>query len=46
MVLYRPPFQKSKYSLNSISDMLDFYSNHNEYKVMFGDFNMNPTKPK
>ena len=26
--------------------MLDYYSNHYEYKVIFGDFNMNPAKPK
>ena len=34
------------YFLNSISDMLDYYSNHYEYKVIFGDFNMNPVKPE
>ena len=34
------------YFLNSISDMLDYYSNYYEYKVIFGDFNMNPVKPE
>ena len=24
--------------------MLDYYSDHYEYKVIFGDFNMNPIK--
>ena len=26
--------------------MLDYYSNHYEYKIIFGDFNMNPVKPE
>ena len=26
--------------------MLDYYSNHYEYKVILGDFNMNPVKPE
>ena len=25
--------------------MLDYYSNHYEYKVIFGDFNLNPFIP-
>ena len=44
--IYKPPSQNSYYSLNSISDMLDSYSNHSEYKVIFGDFNMSPVKPE
>ena len=32
--------------MNSISDMLDYYSNYYEYKVILGDFNMNPVKPE
>ena len=26
--------------------MLDYYSDHYEYKVISGDFNMNPIKPE
>ena len=26
--------------------MLDFYLNHHEYRVVFGDFNMNLAKPE
>ena len=44
--IYRPPSQKSQCILNSISDMLDYYSSHYEYKVIFGDFNLNPVKPE
>ena len=44
--IYKPPSQNSQYFLNSISDMLDHYSNYYEYKVIFGDFNMNPVKPE
>ena len=44
--IYKPPSQNSQYLLNSISDMLDYCSNHYEYKVIFGDFNMNLVKPE
>ena len=44
--IYRPPSQKSQCILNSISDMLDYYSSHYEYKVIFGDFSLNPVKPE
>ena len=32
--------------MNSISDMLDYYSNYYEYKVILEDFNINPVKPE
>ena len=41
---YKMPSQNSQYLLNYISDMLDCYSNHYEYKVIFADFNVNPVK--
>ena len=44
--IYKPPSQNSQYFLNSIFDMLDYYSNHYKYKVIFGDFNTNPAKPE
>ena len=44
--IYKPPSQNSHYFLNSISDMLDYYLNHYEYKVIFEDFDMNPVKPE
>ena len=44
--IYKPPSPNSQYSLNSISDILDFYSNHYKCKVILENFNMNPTKPE
>ena len=44
--IYKPPSQNSHYFLNSVSDMLNYYSNHYENKVIFGDFNMNTVKPE
>ena len=44
--IYKPPSQNSQFFFSSISDMLDYYSNQCEYKVIFGHFNMNPDKPE
>ena len=46
--IYKPLSLNSQYFLNSIPyfDMLDYYSNHHEYKVIFGDFNLNPVTPE
>ena len=42
--IYKQPSQNIQYFLNFISDMSHCYSNHYEYKVIFGDFNMNSAK--
>ena len=41
--IYKPPSLNSQYFLNTISDLLDFYSNHYDNKV--GDFDLKPTDP-
>ena len=44
--IYKLPSQNSQYFLNSISNMLDYYWNNYEYKIILRDFSMNPVKPE
>ena len=41
--IYKPPSLNSQYFLDTLSDLLDFYSNHYDNKVILGDFNLKPT---
>ena len=43
--IYKPPSLNSQYFLDTLSDLLDFYSNHYDNKVILGDFNLKPTDP-
>ena len=43
--IYKPPSLNRQYFLNSLSDLLDFYSNHYDNKVILRDFNLKPTDP-
>ena len=38
--IYKPPSLNIQYFLNTLSDLLDFYSNHYDNKVILGDFNL------
>ena len=42
---YKPPSLNSQNFLDTLSDLLDFYSNHYDNKVILGDFNLKPTDP-
>ena len=41
---YKPPSLATQYFLDTLSDLLDFYSNHYDDKAMLGDFKI-PTDP-
>ena len=43
--IYEPPSLNSQYFLDTLSDLLDFYSNHDNNKVILGDFNLKSTDP-
>ena len=43
--IYRPPSLNSQYFLHTLSDLLDFHSNHYDNKVTLDDFNLKPTDP-
>ena len=43
--VYKPPLQSNNYFLNTLNDLLDFYSGIYDNKVVFGDFNLEPTNP-
>ena len=45
VAIYKPPSLNSQYFLNTLSDLLDFYSNHYDNKVILGDHNLKPTDP-
>ena len=40
--IYEPPSLKSHYFLDTLSDLLDYYSNHYDNEVILGDFNLKP----
>ena len=42
-VSVKPPLQSNNYFLNTLNDLLDFYSDIYDNKVVFGDFNLEPT---
>ena len=41
----KPPLQSNNYFLDTLNDLLDFYSGIYDNKVVFGDFNLEPTNP-
>ena len=43
--IYEPPLQNNQYLVSIISDLLDFYSNECDNKVVLGDFNLESLKP-
>ena len=45
VAIYKPPSLNSQYFLDTLSDLLDFSSNHYDNKVILGDFNLKPTDP-
>ena len=42
--VYNPPLQSKNYFLDTLNDLLDFCSGIYDSKVVFGDFNLEPTK--
>ena len=45
VAIHKPPSLNSQYFLDTLSDLLDFYSNHYDNKVILDDFNLKPTDP-
>ena len=43
--IWKPLWLNNKYFLNTLSDLLDFYSRHYDNKVIVGDFNLKSTDP-
>ena len=41
--VYKPPLQSNNYFLNILNDLLDFYSGIYDNKVVFVNFNLEPT---
>ena len=37
--IYKPPLQNNQYFVSILKDLLDFYSNEYDNKVVLGDFN-------
>ena len=43
--IYKPPSQSNQYFLDTLGDLLDFYSQDYDNKVILGDFNLEPSNP-
>ena len=43
--IYKPPLQNNQYFVSILSNLLDFYSNEYDHKVVLGDFNLEPSCP-
>ena len=43
--IYKPPMQNNQYFFIILSDLLNFYSNKYDNKVVLGDFNLEPSSP-
>ena len=43
--MYKLPSLNSQYFLDTLSDLLDYYYNQHENKVILGGFNLKPTHP-
>ena len=43
--IYKPPLQNKQYFVSILSDLLDFYLNEYDNKVVLGDFNLKPSSP-
>ena len=41
--IYKPPLQSNSHFLDTLNDLLDFYSGIYDNKVVFRDFNLEPT---
>ena len=42
---YKPLLQSNQYFVSILSNLLDFYSNKYDKKVVLGDFNLEPSSP-
>ena len=38
--IYKPPSLNSQFFLDTLSDLLDFYSNHYDKEIVLGEFNL------
>ena len=45
VIIYKPPLQSNSYFLDTLNDLLDFYSGIYGNKVVFGEFNLERTNP-
>ena len=43
--IYKLPSQKNQYFLDILGDLLEFYSQDYDIKVILGDFNLEPSNP-
>ena len=43
--IYKPPSQSNQYFIDLLGDLLDFYSQDYDNKVILGDFNLEPSNP-
>ena len=43
--IYKPPSQSNQYFQDILGDLLDFYSQYYDNKVILGDFNLEPYNP-
>ena len=43
-ILYKPPSISSQYFLESLSDIIDYYSNIYDNHIVIGDFNLEPSQ--
>ena len=43
--IYKPPLQSYNYFLDTLNGLLHFYSDIYDNKVVFGNFNIEPTNP-
>ena len=44
LCIYKPPSMNSEYFLDSLSDIIDYYSNVYDNHIMIGDFNLEPSQ--
>ena len=43
--IYKPPSQSNQYFVDILGDLLDFYSQDYDNKVILGDFNLETSNP-
>ena len=43
--IYKQPMQKNQYFVSTLKDLVNFFSNKYENKVVLGDFNLKPSSP-
>ena len=44
LCIYKPPSMNSKYFLDSLSNIIDYYSNVYDNHTVIGDFNLEPSQ--